>query len=53
MYKVLEDLQQKDKEKSFEKVGRSNNRSEKAELKHIKNQAIQMFNEFRETYVEL
>lgn len=60
MLKVLEEQREKEKDRLTELIfntekmlGRPNNKSEKAELKHIKNQAVQMFNNLGETYVEL
>ena len=60
MLKVLEDQHKKEKDRLIKlifntgkKLGRSNNKSEKAELKLIKNQDIQMFNNLGETYIEL
>ena len=60
MLKVLEDQHKKEKDRLIElifntgkKLSRSNNKSEKAELKLIKNQDIQMFNNLGETYIEL
>ena len=58
-FKVLEDPQQKDKDGLFEiilnaeKRSRLNNKSKKTELKHIKNQAVQILNDLGEAYAEM
>lgn len=59
-FTILEDPQQKDKDRLFElifntdkKLDKSNNKAEIAELKRVKNQSVKLLNNLGEKYVKL
>lgn len=58
-FTILEDPQQKDKDRLFElilntdkKLDKSNNKAEIAELKRVKNQSVKLLNNLGEKYVK-